>query len=309
MALLDMPVISENRAAQALAVFLRASFSFGLDVVTRQFLLFAYAVQAGDAVTAEELAGLAAVSRTQPPKSLLSHTGDVSEICQLLAASCPSVTEHVQLAGYLFSLEGGDGSGKTTQTTRLADALQKNGYKAVATRALGASHAGALKLRELILDPDLVWTPFAEALLSLSIYRESFVRVIVPALRDGSVVVSDRLIDTALVYFRNDAAGVTPAVLQSLYDILVQDIAPHLMPRCTFVLDISYEQAMARRDVRTSGRMDRNEDKGEKFHRHVLDEYRRLAKAGSRLLMVSALAPAEEITAHLYERVIEEIGK
>lgn len=198
--------------------------------------------------------------------------------------------------GRFISLEGGDGSGKTTQAKALAAMLG-----AKATRALGGGETQAgLALRDLILDPDYRWTPMAEALLTISIYRETLVHSILPALAAGEWVVCDRWLDTILVFVRDEKAGVTLPVLRRLYKNLAGDLRLDL----TFLLDLPFDEAVKRRTARQTGRVDRNEDKGEPFHRWVFDELRRTPS----LVHVDALKPVEAITAEMARIAKERLG-
>ena len=114
-----------------------------------------------------------------------------------------------------------------------------------------------------------------------------------------------------MVYLCDESAGLTPAIYLRWYDILVADIAPGLMPDITFLLDLPYEKAQERRDSRTEGRLDRNEAKGEAFHRSVFERYRAFAKTDPRLVVVDALLPEVKLTeamAHIVKTHEEETG-
>src|SRR5688500_11607016 len=106
------------------------------------------------------------------------------------------------MGGLFVTFEGVDRAGKTTQARMLRDAL---GDRAVAVREPGGTPAGE-RVRELLKDPAGIVGPRAEALLFAAARAELVERVIGPALEAGSVVVSDRYLDSSLAY-QGDARG------------------------------------------------------------------------------------------------------
>jgi len=307
------PELAEDGVA-ALAALVRDGAAIGLDPVTRQFLLFAWVCQLlanGTPPSPDDHIELALQAHICHEADLLQAYADgewdFELLLELLQEACADLCppDAQSLSGVFVSLEGGDGSGKTTQTKALAQALNEAGRPAIATRALGGAKGGAEVLRAFILNPDYKWHSVAEALLTMSVYRETLAKTVLPALKAGKVAVCDRLIDTALVYFRDDAIGLNEQVLHGIYDVLVADMAPGLLPHITFLLDLPYEEALNRRDQRSSGRLDRNEGKGEVFHRYVFDEYRRQAAKNARIIKLDAQLPAADLTQLMLSRVTQ----
>lgn len=297
--------VSSGLHLQALADLLQRSEELGFERLTRQFLYFAWVCQQlaeGDVPSQSISRALAetadCVDVTELPEVLSAGQWDIPQLLKLLRHACQEIAEPEAPArrGIFVSLEGGDGSGKTTQTKALAELLQAGGQPAIATRILGGAPGGAEVLRAFILHPDYKWHSVAEALFTMAVYRETLAKTIIPALVQGKDVVCDRLIDTALVYFRDDAIGLNAAALREIYEIIVADIAPGLLPHVTFLLDLPYDEAIKRRDQRSTGRLDRNEGKGERFHKYVFEEYRRQAAQDSRIVVLDALQPADDIT-------------
>src|SRR4029078_12246402 len=105
------------------------------------------------------------------------------------------------MRGLFVTFEGIDRSGKTTQAGLLVDAL---GGEALGVREPGGTPAGE-KVRELLKDPSVALSPEAEALLFAAARSELVAEVILPALAEGKVVVSDRFLDSSLAY--RDARG------------------------------------------------------------------------------------------------------
>ena len=101
---------------------------------------------------------------------------------------------------YFISLEGGEGTGKSTQITLLTDRLKKLGIASVTTREPGGCDSAEL-IRDFVLKGDTDrWTPMTEALLFTAARKEHTDRVILPALAEGVWVVTDRYFDSTLAY-------------------------------------------------------------------------------------------------------------
>ena len=101
--------------------------------------------------------------------------------------------------GYLVTVEGIDGAGKSTQVGLLATLLAEHGYRTVTTREPGATPLGR-ELRRLVLETDLALTPAAELLVFLADRAEHVARVIRPALAEGAIVLCDRFSDSTIAY-------------------------------------------------------------------------------------------------------------
>ena len=101
--------------------------------------------------------------------------------------------------GYFITLEGPDGSGKSTQLELIAEYLRQNGREVVCTREPGGSEA-AERLRQLVLDPQLAIDARTETLLYLAARADHLDKVVRPALASGKIVLCDRFSDSTLVY-------------------------------------------------------------------------------------------------------------
>lgn len=116
--------------------------------------------------------------------------------------------------GYFITLEGPDGSGKSTQLELIAEYLRQNGREVVCTREPGGSEA-AERLRQLVLDPQLAIDARTETLLYLAARADHLDKVVRPALASGKIVLCDRFSDSTLVYQgfvrRSAAAGAAAA--------------------------------------------------------------------------------------------------
>lgn len=324
-------------AADALWAFVTSPSGLQLDEVTRKYLLVAWACEQAaylwknkaDVSECDIAEALQNFKMLCAQAKLLYCPGlepilcgdlpwNMQQLCCFISDFVGTPEESIpplQYTGLFVSVEGGDGSGKSTQTKDLAAALQqRHDLSAVATRALGGAPGSAQELRALILQPAYKWHSVSEALLTIAIYREGLRQVIVPALAAGYVVVSDRWIDTLSVYLSDPDQGITPHVYKQLYDILVRDIAPGLLPDITFLLDIDFETAMQRRASRPAGvdgapaggQLDRNEGKGELFHRGVLLRYREHAVSGdARFVVIDAKEAASTVLNVMLDVVLQ----
>lgn len=173
--------------------------------------------------------------------------------------------------GCFITLEGIDGSGKSTQARLLADALRAEGRDVVLTREPGGA-PGAEAIRRLLVEGDPArWSPETEILLFNAARRDHLERTIRPALARGAIVISDRFADSTRVY-----QGVARADLRPMVDRL-HALVIGLEPDLTFVIDMDPETALARGLARRSGE-DRFEDLGLPFQQALRKGFRALAQ-------------------------------
>ncbi|MDQ1430952.1 MAG: dTMP kinase [Actinomycetota bacterium] len=169
--------------------------------------------------------------------------------------------------GKFVVLEGGDGSGKSTQVGRLATALRAWGLAVHETFEPGAGPAGAV-IRDLLLHGPEVIAPVAEALLMAADRAQHVAAEIAPALERGEWVVCDRYVPSSLVY-QGVVRGLGVEVVEELSAVATGRLEPDLV----IVLDIPDRVAAARRGAVS----DRLEREGEPFHAAVRRAYRELA--------------------------------
>jgi dTMP kinase len=172
--------------------------------------------------------------------------------------------------GVFITLEGIDGSGKSTQGRRLAEALRAEGRDVVLTREPGGS-PGAEEIRRLLVegDPDR-WSGETEILLFTAARRDHLEKTIRPALAAGRIVVSDRFADSTRVY-----QGTARGELRGFVDRL-HEMAIGIEPDLTLVIDMEPEAALARGLARKSGE-DRFEDLGAGFQVRLREGFLALA--------------------------------
>ena len=196
--------------------------------------------------------------------------------------------------GRFITLEGGEGTGKSTQAARLKAALEKGGRRVVVSREPGGS-AGAEAVRHVILSGAAkAFGPAAEALLFAAARADHVDSLIRPSLDAGLWVVCDRFIDSTKVY-QGVLGDVDPVLLSGLEQIAVGDTRPDL----TLILDVPPEVGLARAAARNAV-ADRFEQEGLAFHSRVREAFLALAAADpTRCVVVDAGGTADEVAARI----------
>lgn len=206
------------------------------------------------------------------------------------------------MSGLFLTFEGIDGSGKSTQARRLAEALKAGGRDVRLTREPGGSK-GAEDIRELLVtgEPGR-WSPETEILLFTAARRDHLERFVEPALSEGAVVISDRFADSTRVY-----QGATRGDLRAVVDDL-----HHLMigrePDLTIILDMDPAISLQRGLARGSGE-DRFEDFGAEFQTRLREGFLKLAEEfPDRCTVVDGNGSEDEIAAKISEIVEGALG-
>lgn len=198
------------------------------------------------------------------------------------------------------SLEGGEGSGKSTQSRLLAEALAAQGIAAVQTREPGGSpEAEAIRALLVNGDPDR-WDAMSEALLLFAARREHLRRTIRPALAAGKWVICDRFGDSTVAY-QGYAHGLGAEVVDRLAEIAVGGVRPDL----TLILDLPVEIGLERARGREPGREDRFERMGAAFHQRLREGFREIARREpDRCKVIDAARPIAEIHTEILAQVL-----
>lgn len=201
------------------------------------------------------------------------------------------------MAGLFITLEGGDGSGKTTQAGLLEAWLVESGRSVVRTREPGGTDLG-LELREIVLHRRGHIAPRAEALLYAADRAHHVETLVRPALDRGEVVLQDRYIDSSVAY---QGAGrvLGGDEIRSLSEWAVDGLAPDL----TVLLDLDEAEGRRRLDsARTE--YDRLESEKSDFHARVRAAYLAVAESEpERFVVVDASLPQAEIASLIRDRV------
>ena len=202
------------------------------------------------------------------------------------------------IAGRFITFEGGEGAGKSTQLTRLAERLRVNGASVLSLREPGGTPFGE-KMRDVLKQPGSVIQPAAEALLFAACRAQLVADVITPALAAGQVVLCDRFIDSTVAY-QAGGRGLDRGLIESANRLACGSLRPHL----TILLDLDPASGLGRAAVREQGQADRFEVLGAGFHQQVRSVYHTLAKEEpTRFFIVDASRPAETIAEEIWHEV------
>ena len=197
-----------------------------------------------------------------------------------------------------LSIDGGDGTGKSTQTQLLCQWLREQGRAVVACRDPGSTRLGEA-VRKLLLDRhDLEIDRRSEMLLYMAARAQMVEEVIRPALEQGKAVVSDRYL-LANVAYQGYGGGLDVATLWEVGRVATGG----LMPDLTIVLDVPAEVAAAR----LARPLDRMEQQGAAFHARVREGF--LAEAArnpGKIVVVSAVGSVEQVQAEI-RRIVRQI--
>lgn len=198
--------------------------------------------------------------------------------------------------GLFVVFEGGDSAGKSTQTRLLAHELSEQGIPHLVTREPGDTWLGAA-IRKLVLDVasgDI--TPRAEALLYSADKAQHVDEVVIPALRRGDVVISDRYVDSALAY-----QGAGRVLHVDDLEAIARWATGNLRPDLTVLLDADPRDA-----VHTKQGLDRLEGAGGEFHQRVRQFYLDLAaRDPEHYLVLPARDSIESLAQRIRDRVLE----
>lgn len=195
------------------------------------------------------------------------------------------------MAGFLVSFEGGDGCGKSTQIKLFTEFLKRENIDFICTREPGGTDVGE-EIREILLHSKGKMSAETEFLL-FSASRSKIVEdVIKPALKEGKVVVLDRYYDSSYTY-QGYAGDLKVKDLENITEFAIKGTVPNL----TFLLDLSYEDAMKRKNKDEKLKdLDRIESKGKEYHNKVRQGYLLLAKKNKkRIVVIDANQSVEKI--------------
>ncbi len=192
--------------------------------------------------------------------------------------------------GLFITLEGIDGCGKTLQTKRLKEFLEKKGYSVVVTREPGGTRISE-KIRSILLDPELDdFNSLTEIYLYLASRAQHVAEIIFPVLNEKKIVVSDRFADATFAY-QGFGRGLSLEKIKLLNRIACQGVHPDI----TFLLDIPVQESV-RRSQKAGKTADRLEQEGNVFLNKVRQGYERLAREEPRrIYKINGVLPIEEV--------------
>ena len=197
-----------------------------------------------------------------------------------------------------ITLEGIEGSGKTSSLKSITDLLDKKNISYVVTREPGGSSIGK-ELRAILLDPETEISPEVELLLMLSDRKDHVEKIILPNLEKGNWVVSDRFMDSSIAY---QGGG------RQLGKKLIISLAEYLnlpQPDLTLLFDLPVETSFSR--VKARGELDRFEKEELEFHKRIRNTYLDLAKKNSNRIKIIDSSQKIESMLNNVKQAIEKL--
>ena len=197
-----------------------------------------------------------------------------------------------------ITLEGIEGSGKTSSLKSITDLLSKRNISYIVTREPGGSSIGK-ELRAILLDPDTEISPEVELMLMLSDRKDHVEKIILPNLKKGNWVISDRFMDSSIAY---QGGG------RQLDKKLIISLAKYLnlpQPDLTLLFDLPVETSLSR--VKARGELDRFEKEELEFHKRIRNTYLDLAKNNSNRIEIIDSSKKIESMLNNVKQAIEKL--
>lgn len=209
----------------------------------------------------------------------------------------------LKVQGHFITLEGGEGSGKTTVLDLIYKELSDLGYSVLVTREPGGIPI-AEYIREIILNPNNTqMEKRTEALLYAAARRQHLIEVIVPALERGQVVLCDRFIDSSLVY-QGYARGIGMEEVMAINHFAIGDLFPEL----TLFFDLEPEEGLARIAQNENREKNRLDLEKLNFHKKVYEGYHLLLnKYPDRIKRIDAKKSIPEVTSETVEKILNKL--
>lgn len=206
------------------------------------------------------------------------------------------------MAGIFITLEGPDGSGKTTIANRIVKTLEEKGFSCVHTREPGGIDI-AEQIRNVILDPkNTSMDPRTEALLYAASRRQHLVEKVFPALKENKIVICERFLDSSLAY-QGFGRNLGFDEVLKINEFAIEDCFPDL----TIYLDINEEEGLKRIGDRAF--KDRLDQESIDFHHRVKQGYDEVLKRfKDRIVIVDAANSIEEVTNDCVNIILDKIN-
>ena len=206
--------------------------------------------------------------------------------------------------GFLVSLEGPEGAGKTSVLEALIPILEDRGVEVLTTREPGGVLIGE-KIREVILDPSHTeMDPKTELLLYIVSRRQHLVEKVLPALAAGKLVIMDRFIDSSVAY-QGFGRGLDIEAIDWLNEFATDGLKPDL----TLYFDIEVEEGLARIAANSDREINRLDMEGLDLHRKVRQGYLSLLeKEANRIVKIDASLPLDQVIENTQELLFDRMG-
>lgn len=206
------------------------------------------------------------------------------------------------MKGLFIVMEGPDGSGKTTQINSLKEYLEEAGYECLITREPGGTVIGE-EIRQLILNPEhKEMSPVTEMLLYAASRAQLVHEVIGPALEEGKIVISDRFVDSSIVY-----QGIARKLGISTVSAVNAPGIGIYRPDGIFFIDLSEAEGLRRKKEQKN--LDRMEQEGIDFHHMVSEGYRKVLSGRPEVMKIDGGRSIDTIQKKIRNHVDELLKK
>mgnify|MGYP002682029289 FL=1 len=206
------------------------------------------------------------------------------------------------MKGLFIVMEGPDGSGKTTQINLLKEYLEEAGYECLITREPGGTVIGE-EVRQLILNPEhKEMSPVTEMLLYAASRAQLVHEVIGPALEEGKIVISDRFVDSSIVY-----QGIARKLGISTVSAVNAPGIGIYRPDGIFFIDLSEAEGLRRKKEQKN--LDRMEQEGIDFHHMVSEGYRKVLSGRPEVMKIDGGRSIDMIQKKIRNHVDELLKK
>lgn len=204
-----------------------------------------------------------------------------------------------------ITFEGGEGAGKSTAIKRIVEKLTSEGYEIVLTREPGGTPI-AEEIRNVILDKkNTAMDPRTEALLYAASRRQHLVEKVIPALKEGKLVLCDRFIDSSLAY-QGGARGIG---IDNVYNMNLF-ATEGMLPDLTILFDIKPQEGLARIAANSQREVNRLDVEKLAFHNKVRDSFHELAKKfPERFVIIDASKSPDEVFEDSYKAIEARLKK
>ena len=206
------------------------------------------------------------------------------------------------MKGLFIVMEGPDGSGKTTQINLLKEYLEEAGYECLITREPGGTVIGE-EIRQLILNPEhKEMSPVTEMLLYAASRAQLVHEVLGPALEEGKIVISDRFVDSSIVY-----QGIARKLGISTVSAVNAPGIGIYRPDGIFFIDLSEAEGLRRKKEQKN--LDRMEQEGIDFHHMVSEGYRKVLSGRPEVMKIDGGRSIDTIQKKIRNHVDELLKK
>ena len=203
--------------------------------------------------------------------------------------------------GFFISIEGPEGSGKSTLTSGIHEHLVRMGFQVVYTREPDGTPPGE-EIREILLAGSGNIDAMTEVFLFMAARRENVVRNILPGLREGKVVICDRYTDSTIAY-QGYGRGLPIKLLRRLNKLATLGVKPDL----TLVVDVDPQKGLER--IRGK-EFDRIEKEDLEFHLRVREGYNKIAKiSGRRVKLLNGSQSPDELLNKAISLIIDKMSQ